>query len=266
MNARAKRLARHFNRAPEIVRCALHTPDWLPLLLCYVGLGQKRFPLTARFRGTPTFEFRDLADVATWWQIFYRNVYPVERDDRVIIDAGANIGAFTLYALDRSQDAKVIAIEPFPDTFSRLRAVVERSSFRDRVRLVNAALSSHAGWVSMQDGEIGSQFRRVLGDRSSQTGTRVPSCTLRDILDDVDGDVDFLKMDIEGSEYASILTAPLETLRRIRRVALEFHPLYTADAPQPHDLIQHFEKAGLAATVIQDHGAGYGMAYLRRTR
>jgi FkbM family methyltransferase len=266
VNARAKKLATRVNRAPEIVKCALHTPDWLPLSLCYVGLGQKRFPLKARFRGAPPFEFRDLADVATWWQIFYRNVYPVEKDDRVVVDAGANIGAFTLYALDRSRRAKVIAIEAFPETFSRLSAVIQQSRFRDRVQLVNAALSSHSGWVYMQGGEIGSQFRRVLGDTPSQSGRRVPSCSLRDVLDSVQGEIDFLKMDIEGSEYASILAAPVETLRRIQRVAMEFHPLYTPDAPQPRALVEHLEKAGLAATRIQDHGEGYGMAYFRRAQ
>ena len=264
MTARAKGLARHINRAPEIVKCALHTPDWLPVSLCYVGLGQKRFPLKARFRGTPSFEFRDLADLATWWQVFYRNVYPVEKDDRLIIDAGANIGVFTLYALERSRWAKVIAIEPFPETFSRLRTVIEQSSFQDRVQLVNAALSSHRGWVSMQTGEVGSQFRRVLDDASSQPGTRVPSCTLAEILYGVEREIDFLKMDIEGSEYSTILACPVEILRRIRRVAMEFHPLYTPDSPQPQDLIRHFQSAGFSATALHDHGEGYGIAYFQR--
>jgi FkbM family methyltransferase len=218
----------------------------------------------AQFRDGRSFEFRDLPDLATWWQIFYRNVYPVNADDRVIIDAGANIGAFTLYALTRAPRAKVIAIEPFPETFSRLRSALEQAPYADRVRLVNAALGSHSGSVSMQDGAIGSQFRRVLDDSDPQTGTRVSSCTLAEILDSVEGEIDFLKMDIEGSEYAAILASPAETLRRIRRVAMEFHPLYSPNAPQPRDLFEHFEKAGFTAIEVQDHGEGYGMAYLRR--
>ena len=262
MNARVKSIATHVNRAPEIVKCALHTPDWFALSLCYIGLGQKKFPLRARFRGDPAFEFRDVADLATWWQIFYRNVYPVEKDDRVVIDAGANIGAFTLYVLHRSPCAKVIAIEPFPETFARLRAVIEQTISRDRVQLVNAALSSQPGWVYMQDGEMGSQFRRVLAD-GSQSGRRVRSCSLSEICGGVQGEIDFLKMDIEGSEYTSILATPLETLRRIRRVALEFHPIYTPHAPRPSALFQHLERAGFTPTLIQDHGNGYGMAYFR---
>ena len=118
----------------------------------------------------------------------------------------------------------------------------------------------------MQKEEMGSQFRRVLDDASSQDGTRVPSCTLTEILDRVEGEIDFLKVDIEGSEYSTFLTSPVETLRRVRRVAMEFHPLYTLDAPQPQDLIRHFESAGFEATTVQDHGEGYGIAYFRRTQ
>lgn len=243
---------------------ALCTRDWLPLSLRYIGLGQEKFPLIARFRDGRSFEFRDLPDIATWWQIFCRNIYPVQSDDRVIIDAGANVGAFTLYALNRSRSAKVIAIEPFPETFSRLKAAVEQSPFRDRVELVNAAVSSHSGSVFMQSGQIGSQFRRVLSERFSENGTLVRSCTLSEILERINGEIDFLKMDIEGSEYASILTTAVETLRRIRRVTLEFHPLDGPDASQPRNLVQRFEEAGFRAIEVQDHGEGYGIAHFQR--
>ena len=264
MIARAKKIATHLNRAPEILRCARQTADWLPLTLRYIGLGQMNSAFVARFRDGRSFEFRDLPDLATWWQIFYRHIYPVNPNDRVIIDAGANIGAFTLYALSRAPHANVIAIEPFPETFFRLRSVVEKSPHANRVRLVNAALGSHSGSVSMQDGDIGSQFRRVLDDNSPLTGTRVRSCTLPEILNSLEGEIDFLKLDIEGSEYAAILSSPVETLRRIQRIAMEFHPLYSPNAPQPRDLFDYFERAGFTPTDVQDHGEGYGMAYLHR--
>lgn len=264
MNARTKTIAKHLNRVPEVLRCAKHTRNWLSVSFCYIGLGQDSFPLTTELRRGGSFELRDLADVATWWQVFYRHVYPVRPTDRVIVDAGANIGAFTLYALERAPSAKVLAIEPFPETFSRLTNAVAKSPFRDRVRLLNVALSSRSGLVAMQGGKMGSQFRRVVSDDSPQEHVSVPACTLAEALEGVEGEVDLLKLDIEGSEYDSILGCPLETLRRIRRVAMEFHPLYTANAPQPNDLFERFAAAGLRTTSARDHGEGYGMAYLRR--
>jgi hypothetical protein len=88
---------------------------------------------------------------------------------------------------------------------------------------------------------------------------------LRELLETIPGDIDFLKMDVEGSEYATLLNCPPGALSRIRRVAMEFHPLYIPDAPKPTNLFQHLERAGLAAAEIQDHGEGYGMAYFRRS-
>lgn len=263
MNARAKQIARHLNRVPEILRCALHTRSWLPLTARYVGLHPGGYPFTATF-STGSFEFQNLADLATWWQIFYRKIYPVEATDRVIIDAGANIGAFTLYALEKAPQATVIAIEPFPSTFVRLRAAIEHSPFYDRVELINAALSASRAAVAMQDGPMPSQFRRVLGDSSSGNGASVAACTLPEVLTRVPGEIDFLKMDIEGSEYIALLNSPPETIRAVRRVAMELHPLDAADAHLRLDLFRHLESAGFKALEIQDHGDGYGMAYFLR--
>ncbi len=261
MNERSKNLIKHFSRAPEILRCVSQTSSWATLTSRYVGL-QTGFPFVAKFRDGTTFKFEDLPDLATWWQIFCRKIYPVRADDRIIIDAGANVGAFTLYALQQARQAKVIAIEPFPATFARLRDAVDRSPFRARVDLLNIALASRSGIVTMQEGPMASQFRSVLDEGPEQRGTVVDSCPLTEILARAEGKVDLLKMDIEGSEYASLLSSPPESLRRIRRIAMEFHPTVDAlGSTQRQDLFRHLEQAGLKATEVQDHGGGYGMAY-----
>lgn len=263
MTDRGKKLLRNLNRTPEVLRCAVHSPAWLPLTTRYLGLRQSAFPFKAQFRDHTTFEFQDLADLATWWQIFYREVYPVEANDRVIIDAGANIGAFTLYALKQAPQARIIAIEPFPATFARLKASIEGSPSRARVDLMNVALGSRSGTVAMQDGPMASQFRRVLDDGFSQSKTTVPSCPLQEILAKSESDIDLLKMDIEGSEYTSLLSSPPEALSRIRRIAMELHPLDNPALGKRDAMFEHLAEAGFQVTEVQDHGDGYGMAYLR---
>ena len=57
-----------------------------------------------------------------------------------IVDAGANIGLFTLYALDRSHSGKVVAIEPAPQLWTQLRRNV--AQYGDRVTAVNVALGN----------------------------------------------------------------------------------------------------------------------------
>src|SRR3954447_17421040 len=109
-------------RFPEILRSRSVTPNWIRLSSAYVGL-----PLRRPFRidlGSGSFEFRDPCDASTFWQIFVREVYPVKPSDSLIVDAGANIGSFTLYALLRAPQAHVIAIEPAPDSCERLRSIL----------------------------------------------------------------------------------------------------------------------------------------------
>jgi hypothetical protein len=64
--------------------------------------------------------------------------------------------------------------------------------------------------------------------------------------------VDFLKLDIEGSEWPVILTSPPELWRRIRHVQLEYHETAAGYHPQMlldrlalggHSVVEHTEDA-----------------------
>jgi FkbM family methyltransferase len=254
----------HINRAFEVVRCARHTKNWLTITLCYLGL-RNFLPSRVHLRNGRSFEFLETSDVATWWQVFYREVYPVEGSDKLIIDAGANIGAFTLYAMERAPTATIVAIEPYPDTFLRLEEAVRSAGGLDRVRLMNTALSSEPGVVRMQAHNIGSQFRCVLDDDSALPARTVPACTLEQIVSGLNRDIDLLKIDIEGSEYRALLGTPREVFAGIRRLVLEFHPSPISNPDSPVNLFEYVGSAGLTRTEVQDHGGGYGLAYFRRT-
>lgn len=62
-------------------------------------------------------------------------------------------------------------------------------------------------------------------------GVVVPAKTLTQIVLEVESAVvDLLKMDIEGSEYEVIFSTAPDVLRRVRRIALEYH---SADVNAP---------------------------------
>ena len=77
-------------RFSEISLCKSATPEWVQLLTAYAGFPFRPFSITLR---SGPFEFQEKGDVATFWQVFFRNVYPVRPTDRLIVDADANIGA-----------------------------------------------------------------------------------------------------------------------------------------------------------------------------
>lgn len=64
--------------------------------------------------------------------------------DDLFLDVGANIGSYTVLAAG-AVGAKVIAVEPIPDTCERLRRNVAVNRLEDRVVLVNKGLASREG-------------------------------------------------------------------------------------------------------------------------
>ena len=118
MSRRLLKVFLNLGRCRQIQRCASATRQWPRLTAAYVGI---RVPLPFTITlASGSFEFREFSDIPTFWQIFFRDEYSVRTDDRVIIDAGANIGASPVYFLSRYPDAAVVA------------NVIERRQISDR--------------------------------------------------------------------------------------------------------------------------------------
>ena len=157
--------------------------------------------------------------------IFARRVYDFEsrREEPVILDCGANIGMATLYFKRRYPGARVTCFEPDPAVFPVLAENVARNTLNG-VDLVQAALAREAGKVGFySDGKYGSCLARLAGAVPPRgwTFSEVPTVTLRQYLD---GEVDFVKMNIEGAEY-EVLADSADRLRRIREMVIEYHHL-----------------------------------------
>ena len=145
-------------RFPEVLRARSATPDWLALTLTYLGL-RHQWPFSIQLATGP-FEFREWSDVPTFWQIFFAELYSVEPSSQLIIDAGANIGAFTLFTLIHAPHAHVIAVEPAPDACERIRRTVDAHGFTHRCTIMQAALAAESGTTTISLGGW-SQTRRT---------------------------------------------------------------------------------------------------------
>ena len=237
----------------EIQRCRAAAPEWKQLLAAYAGFGFHAFSI--RLDSGP-FEFREKSDVATFWQVFFRDVYPLRPSDRLIVDAGGNIGAFSLYALLKLPECRVISIEPSPSSFARLMAALMANGVADRCTPIQAALGATDGETTLTENGP-SQFRRA-----GVGGVTVRMVRLESVLP-TEGEIDLLKMDTEGAEYDTLESASDATLARIRRIAMEYHPTDGAPHRWPA-LRERLVSAGFRVQNESHDGGGYGMAYLER--
>jgi FkbM family methyltransferase len=202
---------------------------------------------------------RSREDAVTAWIIWLRKEYVVRPSDRTILDCGANIGAFALYAAEISPAARIVAVEPFPETFSHLTGNIAMNS--RTIETLQVALAGHHGAVNMYAApEVPSQARQVIEPSGDDT-VSVPALTLASLLERVRLEsVDLVKMDIEGSEHAALLAADPGTLRQIGRLALEYH-----QTGSKATLFAHLLSSGFQLSSDRILGRNYGVAEFSRS-
>ncbi|MEM3795355.1 MAG: FkbM family methyltransferase [Thermoprotei archaeon] len=139
------------------------------------------------------------------------------RVDDVVIDAGANIGDYTVKAASVVKQGKVIAIEPNPYNIEILKQNLVLNKLGN-VEVLNCALSSANGWGYLAGDTVSASILR--GDENS---LNVQTITIDDVLGKYcppDRDV-VLKMDIEGAEEL-VFSNPI-FLERVRELSMELH-------------------------------------------
>lgn len=235
------------------------TRDWFKLTSCYLGSDSSQYPFTVNLQGGERVEMLEATDVGTLWQIFFHRAYRVHASDRYILDAGANIGLFMLYAARSAPSSKIYCIEPFPSTYDRLREVVRMNHLSDRVTPFNIALTGNTGNFVMRCTSRPSQRRQVFStDANGVSSIAITGITLGDWMEQEQvAQLDLMKMDIEGSEYEVLFSTPVEILKRIRRIVLEYHnnnSQYTKA-----DLAKYLQEAGFHITSDVCNAEGYGV-------
>jgi FkbM family methyltransferase len=181
------------------------------------------------------------ADLAIIEEVFGREVYDLRGicGPEVVVDLGAHVGASVLFFAMRFPKARIVAVEPDPVNFAKLRHNV--GSMR-QVTLVNAAVSERSGTITLYSAG------RLDGWKSSSTrpATRwqapidVPSMRLDDLLAGAGiTDVDLLKIDIEGAEYDVLKS--FAGLASVRTIVGEVHPdLMNGSAREFVDVLSGF--------------------------
>ncbi len=221
----------------------------------YLGLAGS-YPFVCETLWGDQIRVADRSDLATVWIIYLRNEYNVRPEDRMILDCGANIGAFSVFAVSRARSARIVAIEPFPSTFERLVESVKLNHLEDRVTCIQVALAASDRNVNMYAApQVDSQARQVIQPSGSDT-VSVPALTLSSLVERIGiGEFDLLKMDIEGSEHAAVLSADALVLSRFKRVSIEYH-----QTGEKAPLFEHLTACGFALRRDRILGHNYGVA------
>lgn len=159
-----------------------------------------------------------------------------------VIDAGAYLGAYTLWSADIvGPEGEVAALEPHPRSRALLQRTITLNGLRN-VRVLPYALSIHDGrgklyspryraLASLRKGHAEYFCGEVIEEHD------VECVSLRTLLDILGSrEIDLLKLDIEGLEY-DVLRSSTDVLSRIKRIAVEVH-LEACSIPELDQLLR----------------------------
>ena len=177
-------------------------------------------------------------------EIFFMKMYnpinlPIGEND-IVVDIGAHNGIFTLFAASKTKKM-IYAFEPAPASFEFLKRNIETNKLNN-VLAYNAAVSGKVGsaklllstesdWQHMLVEQINpdkvEEYKLIFplpGSENPEQCVEVPTTTLQEIIDSNHLEqIDFLKMDCQGSEGLILQSTPQQYLKKIRKIAMEFH-------------------------------------------
>ena len=215
-------------------------------------------------------------------EIFVRQAYTRHgvtlRPGDNVLDVGANIGMFTLFAHHQCPDARIYAFEPAPPAFAALAENASRHCPGSRV--FNCGISNQDGSAPLTFYANSTVFSSFLADPRRDANTirtvienvlhsRIPagSIDLRPVVDRLLRDrlvssvhqcttktlstvvreigldrIDLLKIDTEGSEILVLQGIEDEHWDRIRQVVLEVH--------------DRVDECAMVTALLEDRGFG----------
>jgi len=183
------------------------------------------------------------ADMKTIKSVFAKKNYVNEFVDimpnSIVVDVGANIGAFTIFAAQWAK--QVFAFEPEPENFHLLCSNIELNGFKNVIPS-RMAIAKKRGkqdfYIAKKEHSSSHSF--FLPEYEKKI--KVQTLSIMDVIERESlAKIDFLKLDCEGSENDIIEGLSFETAKKIEQISLEFHQVNSYSA---EDLVEKLTVLG----------------------
>jgi len=164
------------------------------------------------------------------------------QDGWTVVDVGAALGDYAVWAARQIPSGRLIAVEPWPPSVSLLRSNLEKN------RVYNAEI--YEGALSGTNGKARLSFqtnRAVQNTTTAQSqehhSISVKTLTLASLFEQYGvSNCDYLKMDCEGGEYEILFSTSPQTLACVQRLCMEIHD--GVNSHNRHEMITFLEGRG----------------------
>jgi FkbM family methyltransferase len=178
--------------------------------------------------------------------VYLKNNYLQIQPGSLVVDLGANQGNFTSLALAQHDDVRVIAVEPSLSLSNAIRESLRINGWRDRASVKRAFIGIKT------DVQL-----RVAADPEYRDAEYVSESAF--LQEFGIQRVDFLKCDIEGSEFY-LLESGSKLLSITQNLAIEIHP----NAGSVKGFLSFLQLAGFEVGSVVEDGTGACIALCKR--
>ena len=169
---------------------------------------------------------------------------------QTILDVGANIGLFSLWAHQCFPSAKIHAYEPNPQVTEYTQKNLDQA---DKIALFKEGIASVSGFASMKDCSESRLSQLELGGTDG-----IPITSLAHAIDRLGGSVDLLKLDCEGGEWD--IFKDYKSFKQVKYIHMEYH---LTDEKTLEDFKKIVKEIGFQIDWIQEN-SGFGIAWLSK--
>ena len=198
--------------------------NWYVYPLVYFKLIKKKYVIFETKTGLKIkirVNSTDLMALTHVWMIQeYSNSDFDIRDNDIVIDVGAHIGLFALFASQFCKQGKIFCFEPIKENYELLVENINSNKIKNIIPF-NFAVSNTSDSVKIFLNDDYSGHSMFL---ETNNFVIVKSKLLPDIfIENNIQECNFLKLDCEGAEYEIINSLSPEFLNKIKKYAIEYH-------------------------------------------
>lgn len=166
---------------------------------------------------------RSIVKEVWMWNIYDQHGIKISDGDTVI-DIGAHMGVFSVYASELNPSGKIYAFEPFIENFRKLEEHKQINK-KHNLEVYNKGISDSEGTKTLflsPDNNTGGHSLHLKQD--SDRTVEIQTIRLDTFCQEKGIEkINYLKLDCEGAEF-DILNSNKDILKMVDKIALECHP------------------------------------------